>query len=224
MKKKIIIPVVVLSIFGLSYLSTNLIQKNFSTPNESNNTNFIKNNEKDEYFLTINGDATYRTGDINKLYESADIVLVADYQFDEETIIEKNQAPKTIASFKVNKILKNNMQSEVSDTIRVQYSGGVITLKQLLDSRDEAFARKLGVNNISNEEASRLKVQFNIDGELGDKNLKEHKTRLLLLHYNKESNLYEAIQNRYGMLSYNSSDNTAFDIQSGRYITYSFLK
>ena len=180
--------------------------------------------DNEDYFMVVNGNATYRTDDINELYNKADLVVIADYINDKNVSIQKNASPITLSTFKIIKTIKNNLDFKLKENIEVQYIGGVITLKQLLDSRDESFASKLGLDKNTITDSSNLKVQFNIDSELGDKSLKEHKTRLLLLSYNTHKNVFEAIQNGYGMLSYNLTDNTAYDFKNGKYIAYSFLK
>ena len=224
--------ILIIIIFILLFISIFVFKNYFSLKNRNLDYNYIYNEEysnnnddyEDEYYLTVNGNATYKTNDINIIYNDADLVIIGEYTNDVDVSIKKNSTPITLSSFKVNKVIKNKLNLDLSNSINVKYSGGVITVKQLLDSRDQDFALKLGLDKLSNTDTNNLKVKFDIDSELGDKPLKKWKTRLLLLAYNKNTNQFEAIQNGYGMLSYNSNDNTAFDIKTKEYITYSFLK
>jgi len=226
MKNKIIFCILIVLFIGIFALSfkhyKSIIKDNL---NYNTNANLINdqsnNNDEEDYYLVVNGNATYKTGDINKLYDNADLVVIGEYLNDVEVNIKKNSTPTTISSFKIKKIIKSNIDFKLADTINVKYSGGVITVKQLLDSRDQDFAIKMGLDKMSNYETSNLKVKFNIDSELGDKPLNEWKTRLLLLTYN--NNQFDVLQNGYGMLSYNADNNTAYDIKTSKYITYSFL-
>ena len=216
----ILLFIVIFTLFLKHYKSITKDKLNYNTNlnlinNQSNNT------DEEDYYLVINGNATYKTSDINKLYDNADLVVIGEYLNDVEVNIKKNSTPTTISSFKIKKVIKSNIDFKLTDTINVKYSGGVITVKQLLDSRDQDFAIKMGLDKMSNYETSNLKVKFNIDSELGDKSLNEWKTRLLLLNYNNYQ--FDVLQNGYGMLSYNPDDNTAYDIKTSKYITYSFL-
>ena len=225
-KNKIIFCILILLfivIFTLTFKHYKSITKD--NLNHNTNVNLINNQsnntDEEDYYLVVNGNATYKTGDINKLYDNADLVVIGEYLNDVEVNIKKNSTPITTSSFKIKKVIKSNIDFKLTDTINVKYSGGVITVKQLLDSRDQDFAIKMGLDKMSNYETSNLKVKFNIDSELGDKSLNEWKTRLLLLTYNNYQ--FDVLQNGYGMLSYNPDDNTAYDIKTSKYITYSFL-
>ena len=199
-----------------------LIQKSSNLNSEIES---IKDNENKTYVLESSIDAEYLTGDIEELYNKyASVVVVADYIEDNKTEIQKNGTPFTFSKFRIKKVIKNESNQELGDIIEVRRMGGTITLQQLIDSRSEEFAEKLGVKGISREEAEKSLVKFFCDDFINDKNLDEHKTRLLMLSYDENTNSFMIEENSLGMLSYNEGDNTVFDYKTGEYTTFSFLK
>lgn len=174
--------------------------------------------------LEVSVDASYKTGDIEELYKDSSVVAIADYVEDKETIIEKNDSPYTLMVFSIKKIIKNDSAVKIGNKVITKKMGGTITVQQLLEARDAAFAEKLGVNNLTKEEKNSKYVKFYNNTNLGDKDLKEHKTRLLFLNYDEKNEYFVIVQDDYGMLSYNEENNTAFDITNQGYKEYSFLK
>lgn len=187
--------------------------------NDSNNTILTNKN----IILSVTMENSYKTGNINELYDDSTIVLIADYVNDEKTEIKYNGVPNTISKFNIKKVLKNDSGVKLSNQIQISRRGGVVTLKQLLNSRGEEYVKKMGVDNLSKEQIETGLVEFKNNNNLGDKDLNEWKTRLLL-NYNKDDNTFILMQDDYGMLSYDENNNTAYDFNSGEYIRYSFLK
>lgn len=227
-KNYIYISILVAIALGIVIINNNgkeifSLKGNREKQNFSEITNTTKNEDK-EIILEVSLDASYKTGDIEELYKDSSVVVIADYIGDEKTIIEKNNTPFTLSKFKVKKIIKNGTTTKIGNEVTAKKMGGVITVQQLLDARDPAFAEKIGINKLSKEERKSKYVKFFSNANLGDKDLEKHKTRLLFLNYDKENECFVIVQDDYGMLSYNEDTNTAFDITNQSYKQYSFLK
>lgn len=203
----------------------NLSSSNSNSENRANLSNEeIQKIDEKSIILEVSLDASYKTGDIEELYDDASIVLVAEYVGDKKTIIEKNNTPFTLSIFKIKKIFKNDTKVKIDDEIITKKTGGIITVQQLLDARGTDFAKKIGADGLSKTESKSKYVKFYTNNNLGDKSLDEHKTRLLFLNYDERDGNFIIIQDDYGMLSYDEFTNTAFDIDNQNYKKYSFLK
>lgn len=210
-------------IIGIVFLTVNN-KENFLEKLLANNdiNNIILTNKN--IILNVTMENSYKTGNINELYDDSAIVLIADFVNDEKTEIKYNGVPNTFSKFNIKKVLKNDSGVKLSNQIQIRRRGGIVTLKQLLNSRGEEYIKKMGVDNLSKEQIETGLVEFKNNNNLGDKDLNEWKTRLLLLNYNKDDNTFILMQDDYGMLSYDENNNTAYDFNSGEYIRYSFLK
>lgn len=218
---------ITLVVVGLSVIAIN--HKNNLLKSKSNLENNLQeeintNYNKDNIILNVTMESSYKTGNIEELYDDSSVVLIADFVADEKYIINDNGIPNTYSLFKVKKILKNESGKKISDTIYVKRTGGIVTLKQLIDARGEEYAKKMGINNLSKEKIENGLVEFKNNTNLGDKNLTEWKTRLLMLTYNKSDDTFSVMQDDYGMLSYNEKNNTMFDFNTKEYLKHSFLK
>lgn len=208
-------------------ITTKVDSKDFLKNSKSINSEqqkTILNKTNDNIVLEVTMESSYRTGSIEELYNDSAVVLIAEYLSDVKTDIKTTGNPNTYSSFKVKKILKNESEQKINDTIIARRMGGTVTLKELLDVRSPEYAKKMGVDNLSEEQINTSLVKFTNNDELGDKSLNECKTRLLLLNYDKETNDFVIMQNDYGMLSYDENTNTAFDVNGHENIQYSFLK
>lgn len=184
----------------------------------------ISSENEDNIILNVTMEASYKTGNIEELYEDSPVVLIAEFLRDEKTEIKYNDIPNTYSSFKIKQIIKNESGVKLGDEILVKRAGGVVTFQQLLDARGPEYAKKIGADNISKEKTKTGLVKFSHNNNLGDKSLNECKTRLLMLNYDKTDDTFVVMQDDYGMLSYDEKANTAFGIGDKKNIEYSFLQ
>ena len=164
---------------------------------------------------------SYRTSNPEDLYEMANLVVIANFVEDVETQINENEVPFTISKFNVQSIIKNTGNFTIGEDILTKRNGGTVSLQQLLNARDDAFAEKIGANDLTTNQKSSAKVRFKNES-IGDLSLEEENTRLLFLH--KDEEYFTIIANDYGMLSYDNATKKAYNVKESNYTSYSFLK
>lgn len=179
---------------------------------------------KKTYYLNIPVIIDYVTGDIEELYKKSSVVVIADYIEDEYTELKNNSLPQTLSKFKIKKIIKNETNNNLGSELLAERIGGTVSLKELISSKGLEYCKANIDANISEDNAEKCIVKLYHDDFLNDKNIYEHSTRLLMLNYNENTGNFVINQNSYGMLSYNEEDDTAFDINSQKYVKYSFLQ
>ena len=166
---------------------------------------------------------SYRTSNPEQLYEMANLVVIANFVEDVETQINENEVPFTISKFNVQSIIKNTGNFTIGEDILTKRSGGTVSLQQLLNARDDAFAEKIGANDLTANQKSSAKVRFKNES-IGDQSLEEEDTRLLFLHKDEDEEYFTIIANDYGMLSYDNTTKKAYNAKGNNYSSYSFLK
>ena len=166
---------------------------------------------------------SYRTSNPEDLYEMANLVVIANFVEDVETQINENEVPFTISKFNVQSIIKNTGNFTIGEDILTKRSGGTVSLQQLLNARDDAFAEKIGANDLTANQKSSAKVRFKNES-IGDQSLEEEDTRLLFLHKDEDEEYFTIIANDYGMLSYDNTTKKAYNVKGNNYSSYSFLK
>lgn len=170
--------------------------------------------------VTMNN--SYKTGDIEELYEDSAVVLIGEFLSIGKTEIKDNGIPNTYISFKVKRILKNDSGVELGDVIDAKRTGGTVTVQELIAARGIEYVKNMGIKNIENVQGKLVK--FSVSNNLGDKSLDEWKTRLVMLTYDKEDNSFAIMQDEYGMLSYDGATNKAFGVKEKKNVGYSFLE
>ena len=214
--KKIILSLGILGIIGGSLLLSNQsLEKNISS--DTNVPNSIEEKYVYEAIITADTIAT----DPKSLYEYSELVLIADYQKDVSTKIFDNGNPYTTSEFKIERVIKNSNNRKLDDSILVRYLGGVVTVEELLKTKDEDFKQKIGADIMTQETRKSAKIKFSTE-DIGDSSLKEHPKRILFINYNETTNDYIIVTDQYGMVSFDN--NTIFDSQTKKYTNYSFLK
>jgi len=227
MKKKIIISgftiILIVSVIAFTIFNKSIF--NYKNNGIKENNNIVSENvgENDDIIYEVFMSFDYVTGNPEKLYDMAELVLVADYIESVETHIEMNKNPYTVSEFKIDTIIKNKKNYELDETILVKYDGGIITLKQLLDSRDADFISKIGADDIDINDYANKKVNFKATS-ISDKSLDEQSKRILFLNYDVNYDYYVVLANDYGMLSYDSETNEIFDYATSDYKSVSFIK
>jgi len=181
-------------------------------------------NKKDEsgsdiiYEGTIQG--YYLNRDPEKLFDLADIVVLAEYQKDISSKIYDRDV-YTTSEFKILKTLKNKENSKLGEKISVRYLGGTISIEEFLKSRDEATKEKLGLNQMTTQEKKSKKIKFSSE-DIGDKKITENSQRILFLQYDEKENDYIVISGQYGMVSF--ENNLIYNGETKQKSSYSFLK
>ena len=166
---------------------------------------------------------SYPTSNPEDLFEMANLVVIANFVEDVETQINENEVPFTISKFNVQSIIKNTGNFTIGEDILTKRNGGTVSLQQLLNARDAAFAEKIGANDLTTNQKSSAKVRFKNES-IGDLSLEEENTRLLFLHKDEDEEYFTIIANDYGMLSYDNATKKAYNVKESNYTSYSFLK
>ena len=176
-----------------------------------------------EIVYEVTASYSYRTSNPEQLYEMANLVVIANFIEDVETQINENEVPFTISKFNVQSIIKNTGDFTIGEDILTKRNGGTVSLQQLLNARDDAFAEKIGANDLTINQKSSAKVRFKNES-IGDQSLEEENTRLLFLHKDEDEDYFTIIANDYGMLSYDNTTKKAYNAKENNYSSYSFLK
>ena len=194
--------------------------------NEIKNQEFVDGSEALDdgtIMYEVTSSYSYRTSNPEDLYEMANLVVIANFVEDVETQINENEVPFTISKFNVQSIIKNTGNFTIGEDILTKRNGGTVSLQQLLNARDAAFAEKIGANDLTTNQKSSAKVRFKNES-IGDKSLEEENTRLLFLHKDEDEEYFTIIANDYGMLSYDNATKKAYNVKESNYTSYSFLK
>ena len=194
--------------------------------NEIKNQEFIDGTEALDdgtIMYEVTSSYSYRTSNPEDLYEMANLVVIANFIEDVETQINENEVPFTISKFNVQSIIKNTENFTIGEDILTKRNGGTVSLQQLLNARDTAFAEKIGANDLTTNQKSSAKVRFKNES-IGDQSLEEENTRLLFLHKDEDEEYFTIIANEYGMLSYDNATKKAYNVKERNYTSYSFLK
>ena len=194
--------------------------------NEIKNQEFVDGSEALDdgtIMYEVTSSYSYRTSNPEQLYEMANLVVIANFVEDVETQINENEVPFTISKFNVQSIIKNTGNFTIGEDILTKRSGGTVSLQQLLNARDDAFAEKIGANDLTANQKSSAKVRFKNES-IGDQSLEEEDTRLLFLHKDEDEEYFTIIANDYGMLSYDNTTKKAYNAKGNNYSSYSFLK
>ena len=194
--------------------------------NEIKNQEFIDGSEALDdgtIMYEVTSSYSYRTSNPEDLYEMANLVVIANFVEDVETQINENEVPFTISKFNVQSIIKNTGNFTIGEDILTKRNGGTVSLQQLLNARDDAFAEKIGANDLTTNQKSSAKVRFKNES-IGDLSLEEENTRLLFLHKDEDEEYFTIIANDYGMLSYDNATKKAYNVKESNYTSYSFLK
>ena len=194
--------------------------------NEIKNQEFVDGSEALDdgtIMYEVTSSYSYRTSNPEDLYEMANLVVIANFVEDVETQINENEVPFTISKFNVESIIKNTGNFTIGEDILTKRNGGTVSLQQLLNARDDAFAEKIGANDLTTNQKSSAKVRFKNES-IGDLSLEEENTRLLFLHKDEDEEYFTIIANDYGMLSYDNATKKAYNVKESNYTSYSFLK
>lgn len=194
--------------------------------NEIKNQEFVDGSEALDdgtIMYEVTSSYSYRTSNPEDLYEMANLVVIANFVEDVETQINENEVPFTISKFNVQSIIKNTGNFTIGEDILTKRNGGTVSLQQLLNARDDAFAEKIGANDLTTNQKSSAKVRFKNES-IGDLSLEEENTRLLFLHKDEDEEYFTIIANDYGMLSYDNATKKAYNVKESNYTSYSFLK
>ena len=194
--------------------------------NEIKNQEFVDGSEALDdgtIMYVVTSSYSYRTSNPEDLYEMANLVVIANFVEDVETQINENEVPFTISKFNVQSIIKNTGNFTIGEDILTKRNGGTVSLQQLLNARDDAFAEKIGANDLTTNQKSSAKVRFKNES-IGDLSLEEENTRLLFLHKDEDEEYFTIIANDYGMLSYDNATKKAYNVKESNYTSYSFLK
>ena len=194
--------------------------------NEIKNQEFVDGSEALDdgtIMYEVTSSYSYRTSNPEDLYEMANLVVIANFVEDVETQINENEVPFTISKFNVQSIIKNTGNFTIGEDILTKRNGGTVSLQQLLNARDDAFAEKIGANDLTTNQKSSAKVRFKNES-IGDLSLEEENTRLLFLHKDEDEEYFTIIANDYGMLSYDNATKKAYNVKERNYTSYSFLK
>ena len=194
--------------------------------NEIKNQEFVDGSEALDdgtIMYEVTSSYSYRTSNPEDLYEMANLVVIANFVEDVETQINENEVPFTISKFNVQSIIKNTGNFAIGEDILTKRNGGTVSLQQLLNARDDAFAEKIGANDLTTNQKSSAKVRFKNES-IGDLSLEEENTRLLFLHKDEDEEYFTIIANDYGMLSYDNATKKAYNVKESNYTSYSFLK
>ena len=194
--------------------------------NEIKNQEFVDGSEALDdgtIMYEVTSSYSYRTSNPEDLYEMANLVVIANFVEDVETQINENEVPFTISKFNVQRIIKNTVNYTTAKDILVKRDDGTVSLQQLLNARDDAFAEKIGANDLTTNQKSSAKVRFKNES-IGDLSLEEENTRLLFLHKDEDEEYFTIIANDYGMLSYDNATKKAYNVKESNYTSYSFLK
>ena len=223
MNKKIYLGIflLVLVVGVVVALNTDIKDKIFKDSSDGEENIVVSNDDENVIFeVTMNN--SYKTGDIEELYEDSAVVLIGEFLSMGKTEIKNNGIPNTYISFKIKKVLKNDSGVELGDEIDAKRTGGTVTVQELIAARGIEYVKNMGIKNV--ETVYDKLVKYNVSNNLGDKSLDEWKTRLVMLTYDKEDNSFAIMQDEYGMLSYDEATNKAFGIREGKNVEYSFLK
>lgn len=199
------------------------IYNNKSDFYEKEPTSSYQENGETKEIIEATISADYAVIKPEDLYEYSDIVLEVEYLKDVKTVLNESGTPFTTSEFKINKILKNTTNNNLENTIQAKYSGGTVPLTQLLSLKDESFKEKLGIGAVEMARAGSIQVRYSSEN-IGDKSLEEDKNRIIFVNYNENTNDYSIVSDKYGMISYNSSSNKAFDVFSKSEKQFTFLK
>ena len=194
--------------------------------NEIKNQEFVDGSEALDdgtIMYEVTSSYSYRTSNPEDLYEMANLVVIANFVEDVETQINENEVPFTISKFNVQSIIKNTGNFTIGEDILTKRNGGTVSLQQLLNARDDAFAEKIRANDLTSNQKSSAKVRFKNES-IGDLSLEEENTRLLFLHKDEDEEYFTIIANDYGMLSYDNATKKAYNVKESNYTSYSFLK
>ncbi len=227
MKKKLKVIIFGIAVISASVLMLNkdlfLNHKNSDVDNMniSSEKTSKKNDEGIVLELSMDFDCAYSNA--NAMYEAADAVFIGKYLSDEKVEMIPKARPYTTSLFEVQKVLKNAVDAKLEKEVFVRYGGGTVSLSEYMKGRDQVDYQKMGINNLSESQLKKSKVQFN-SKNTNDSELSQNPVRVLFVNYEPEKNDFIAICDYNGMISYDNQSKKAFDTNSNSLKSYTFIK
>lgn len=188
MRKKFLIPIL-LVVMGVGLLSLRgLVEYNSKTnekfkENETNfeNTNLnidLANIPEDKKIYINSESAFYYEPNIENLYKYADLIIVGSFSKITGTVVDIDRI-ETKSEFNINKILKNNLNADIKDSLNIKILGGAMPLPEYLEKSENTLS------NFSNiKEADRS--QYYVIQQAPNLNLAKGKEYLLFLNFRND--------------------------------------
>lgn len=188
MRKKFLIPIL-LVVMGVGLLSLRgLVEYNSKTnekfkENETNfeNTNLnidLANIPEDKKIYINSESAFYYEPNIENLYKYADLIIVGSFSKITGTVVDIDRI-ETKSEFNVNKILKNNLNADIKDSLNIKILGGAMTLPEYLEKSENTLSNFSDI-----KEADRS--QYYVIQQAPNLNLAKGKEYLLFLNFRND--------------------------------------
>lgn len=152
---------------------------------------------------------------IENLYKNSDIVIIGTFDSNLKTYTLGINI-RTETKFKTLKVLKNNTNLDINDTVIFNRPGGVMTLSEYMENNDTI--RENEFNDISVKERSNYYIiqEFAPDNKLDFSSLKTNNDKYILFLNYREGEL-STNSAYYGIREINN-DNKIYDYDSKEYI------